>query len=78
MTHLHMSIQLFFFKFSSQLGYYRVLSRVPCAVRFGYLFYFIYIYLFKTLRWLISILCLFQVYSEVIQLYIYIHIYKYI
>ena len=28
---------LFFFKFFSHLGYYEVLSRVPCAVQFKYL-----------------------------------------
>ena len=29
---LYIYMYLFFFRFSSHIGYYRVLSRVPCAV----------------------------------------------
>ena len=39
---LYIYIYLFFFKFFSHLGYYRILSRVPCTIQqvpVGYLFY---------------------------------------
>ena len=29
---LYIYMYLFFFKFFSHLGYYRILSRVPCAI----------------------------------------------
>ena len=38
---VYIYMYLFFFKFFSHLGYYRVLTRVPCVIRyvlFGYLF----------------------------------------
>ena len=39
---LYIYIYSFFFRFFSHIGYYRILSRVPCAVQqalVGYLFY---------------------------------------
>ena len=33
MIQLYKYVYLFFFKLFSHLGYYRVLSRVPCAVQ---------------------------------------------
>ena len=41
---LYIHIYLFFFRFFSHIGYYRVLNRVPCAIQqvlVDYLFYFI-------------------------------------
>ena len=39
---LYVYTYLFFFRFLSPLGYYRILSRVPCAIQqdlVGYLYY---------------------------------------
>ena len=33
MIQLYMYMFLFFFQFFSHLGYYRILSRVPCAIQ---------------------------------------------
>ena len=32
-TQFYIYMYLFFFKFFSNIGYYRVLSRVPCAIQ---------------------------------------------
>ena len=39
---LHIYVYPFFFRFFSHIGYYRVLTRVPCAIQWtlvDYLFY---------------------------------------
>ena len=40
-THIHISI--FFFRLFSIIGYYKILSRVPCAVQQGLVVYLVYI-----------------------------------
>ena len=45
---LHIYMHLFFFKFFSLLGNYRILSRVPCAIsRYLLVIYLIYLLLFS-------------------------------
>ena len=51
---LYIYMYLFFFKFFSHLGYYRILTRVPCAIQqalVGYLFYFT----FKLISFLVAL-----------------------
>ena len=40
---LYIHIYSFFFRFFSRIGYYRVLSRVPCAIQYVVVVYLFYI-----------------------------------
>ena len=42
MIPLCLYIYSFFFRFSSHIGYYRILNRVPCAIQLTLVGYFIY------------------------------------
>ena len=58
MIRLYIYIYPLFFSFSSHIGHYRVLSRVPCAVQqvlISYLFYkFIYLFIYFWLCWVFA------------------------
>ena len=41
MVQLYIYMYLFFFKFFSHLGYYRIPSRVPCAIQQALVYYYV-------------------------------------